>query len=195
MQPIFINYNGVDVQLSSEDIERVYRAKAREYHAQDAKTHTKDLLENNAEIAACPWVLPIETMDGMFNDMAQEFEDRKDCNRPDNDTWDDIVEEYIFPFVNKNAAAYIMRYVTGDITIPDDTAWYAFVFLMHNYTRTRNDIEAAIINEAIKSSTKHEIIGTTDKKTLDAIQSALENGIYFRLLEFCKQHLPEPENT
>ena len=191
METLFIERDGKKIRLTEIEIEDIYRAKAHDYHVQDARRHTEDWLENDDDIAESPWAVPQSDIDngalnGLFDDMATEFESRKDCSIADNDLWSDIVDRFAKPLAAKNAAARIMEELTYRI-IPNDECWGAFVKTVQSYARPSGDDEIAVVVEAVQ---RGGLRGNPSEKTLQTIRRVLENGDYYGLLQFCAKHLP-----
>lgn len=77
--------------LSDAALEAAYRKRQMQYLIQDAKNHTENYLEDMLETTGRE--LP-DIPEIIYESMAEEFLDRKDCNCPDNDVWYGIVKDY-----------------------------------------------------------------------------------------------------
>lgn len=79
----------VAINLTGEETERAYREMEHSYLMQDACIHLDNYYEDN------DMKVP-EEYDGDFIDLLVErYEDERDCNVPENDTWDNVISENI----------------------------------------------------------------------------------------------------
>ena len=74
-------------KLTPYEIELVYRLKENDYRLDDAQRHVEDLWpEGGVGYDIC--------MDGL-QDIVDRFQENQDCNEPENDTWDNVIREYL----------------------------------------------------------------------------------------------------
>lgn len=66
-----------------ENLEKAFRIQDRKYHIYDAIYHCDELYPD------------IEFSDEEYDLLAEKFEDEHDCNVADNDTWDNVIKEYV----------------------------------------------------------------------------------------------------
>jgi len=72
----------ITATLTPTELEAAYRTRHMQYLVEDAKRQCNDLNYHNL-------------IDADFINLAVRFEENKDCNRADNDTWESIITEYV----------------------------------------------------------------------------------------------------
>ena len=93
---MFIERNGQKIELTSQEVEQAFRERLKLYEIQDAHCQSEWYLEAHDNI-----VLPRELNDSDFAIMAERFDDRQDCEIPENAIWEYIVKEYIDEIIEK----------------------------------------------------------------------------------------------
>ena len=93
---MFIERNGQKIELTSQEVEQAFRERLKLYEMQDAHCQSEWYLEVHDNI-----VLPRELNDSDFAIMAERFDDRQDCEIPENAIWEYIVKEYIDEIIEK----------------------------------------------------------------------------------------------
>lgn len=96
---MFIERDGKTIELTSQEVEQAFRERLKMYEMEDARCQSEWYLEARDNI-----VLPRELDDGDFSVMAERFEDRQDCNIPENTIWEYIVKEYIEELIREENA-------------------------------------------------------------------------------------------
>ncbi|MEE0993061.1 MAG: hypothetical protein UH542_08795 [Bacteroidales bacterium] len=93
---MFIERDGKTIELTSQEVEQAFRERLKMYEMQDAHYQSEWYLEAHDNI-----VLLRELSDSDFAIMAERFEDRQDCEIPENAIWEYIVKEYIDEIIEK----------------------------------------------------------------------------------------------
>lgn len=101
-------------ELTPEEIEKAYRVQERIYRLEDARIHVDPYVESGD-------VPEKAVSDEALSDLVDLFFDRCDCNAPENDVWDLVIEEY---FLQGNDHERALRdYVRDELMSEDDNTW------------------------------------------------------------------------
>lgn len=79
----------VAISLSDEEAERTYREVEHNYLIQDACIHLDYYYESNG------MEVPEEHDSGFIGVLVERYDDERDCNIPENDTWYNIIDESV----------------------------------------------------------------------------------------------------
>lgn len=85
------NFDGVDydIELTPDELERAYRTQEENYRREDAELHLAPYIESGD-------ILEESVSDVVLDELVDRFFDFYDCNIPENDIWDRVIEEYVF---------------------------------------------------------------------------------------------------
>lgn len=103
-----INNELVRIELTEEEIEKVFRHQDLQYMKGDAKRHLLEKVDGDEDDEDGDEELKEEfkekygiDFDELINDedlleyLAERFSDEKDCNIDENITWDFVIDEYL----------------------------------------------------------------------------------------------------
>ena len=76
--------------LSSEELERAYRIQEHNYFLMDARNHLDEYVEDGV-------IREEDITDDVLEDLVSFFQDRFDCNSPENIIWEYVIEKYLYP--------------------------------------------------------------------------------------------------
>ena len=93
---MFIERNGQKIELTSQEVEQAFRERLKLYEMQDAHCQSEWYLEAHEDTK-----LPRPLNEDDFAIMAERFDDRQDCEIPENAIWEYIVKEYIDEIIEK----------------------------------------------------------------------------------------------
>ena len=87
------SYNGTTraFALSDEEIAKIYDYRYNQYLFQDANDHLDEYMEENG---IAPDTIPESELNDTLNDLVNRFLHRQDCNRAENDIWQEALSEY-----------------------------------------------------------------------------------------------------
>lgn len=87
------NYNGTTrtFTLSNEEIAKIYDYRYNQYLFQDADDHLDEYMEENS---IAPDTIPESELNDVLNDLVDRFLSKQDCNRAENDIWQEALSEY-----------------------------------------------------------------------------------------------------
>ena len=75
--------------MTRQEKEKIFREMQLEYHVADAVRQVNDFLYvSGIDPDECEM-----SFDYLY--LAEKFEEEKDCNIPDNDTWQNLIMEYV----------------------------------------------------------------------------------------------------
>lgn len=82
-------FDGVDydIELTPDELERAYRTQEENYRREDAELHLAPYIESGD-------ILEESVSDVVLDELVDWFFDFYDCNIPENDIWDRVIEEY-----------------------------------------------------------------------------------------------------
>lgn len=90
------NVTGASYVMTEDQIEAAYRYQEHQYLIEDAKNQ----LELNADWIEDRYGYSYNEIIGVAEELGKRFEESCDCNIPENETWNAVIEEY-FELVNK----------------------------------------------------------------------------------------------
>lgn len=90
------NVTGASYVMNEDQIEAAYRYQEHQYLIEDAKNQ----LELNADWIEDRYGYSYDEIIGVAEELGKRFEESCDCNIPENETWNAVIEEYFGP-VNK----------------------------------------------------------------------------------------------
>lgn len=109
---MFIERKNGKIELTAEEVEKAYRVQEHCFLLNDAKNHLashfgidpdesadnqKDAYQAFEDVMGYPFVDDIDD-DSLLSDLealVEWYEDRRDCNVAENDTWDGLVDKYV----------------------------------------------------------------------------------------------------
>lgn len=74
----------IEIELTAAELEQAFRERERDYRIEDAYRHIEELEYDNTMFD-----------DDDVDNIIDLYEKKKDCNIPENTTWESIIEEYI----------------------------------------------------------------------------------------------------
>lgn len=82
-------FDGVEytIELTPDEIEKAYRLQEKNYRLEDAECHLEPYVESGD-------ISENSITDVVLEELVDWFFDRFDCNIPENDIWDRVIEEY-----------------------------------------------------------------------------------------------------
>lgn len=86
----------ITYEMTEDQIEAAYRYQEHQYLIEDAKNQ----LELNADWIEDRYGYSYDEIIGVAEELGKRFEESCDCNIPENETWNAVIEEY-FGSVNK----------------------------------------------------------------------------------------------
>lgn len=86
----------ITYEMTEDQIEAAYRYQEHQYLIEDAKNQ----LELNADWIEDRYGYSYNEIIGVAEELGKRFEESCDCNIPENETWNAVIEEY-FELVNK----------------------------------------------------------------------------------------------
>lgn len=86
----------ITYEMTEDQIEAAYRYQEHQYLIEDAKNQ----LELNADWIEDRYGYSYDKIIGVAEELGKRFEESCDCNIPENETWNAVIEEY-FELVNK----------------------------------------------------------------------------------------------
>lgn len=86
----------ITYEMTEDQIEAAYRYQEHQYLIEDAKNQ----LELNADWIEDRYGYSYDEIIGVAEELGKRFEESCDCNIPENETWNAVIEEYFGP-VNK----------------------------------------------------------------------------------------------
>ena len=117
--------NGVTYTLTADELEQAYREQERNYRIEDARFHLECFLQIRYSFTGWETAFRREsgvTVEDLTNPesqhyvldwMADQYDDRQDCNRDENSVWEEIVQETLSEYFAKqlymNVAFKILR--------------------------------------------------------------------------------------
>ena len=103
---VLFRNNDEQIVISKEMVEQIYRYKEMEYLKEDAEKQLNDFIYgyqytcNGEYIKKCEdsfykkYNITAEAAFDHIENLAEEFKYNQDCNSPDNDTWQNLIENY-----------------------------------------------------------------------------------------------------
>ena len=82
-------FDGVDydIELTPDELERAFRIRERDYFREDARNHLVPYIETGD-------ILEQSVSDETIDKLVDLFCDAQDFNIPENNTWNQVIEEY-----------------------------------------------------------------------------------------------------
>lgn len=195
MEQLYITNRGRKIPLSDADVDRIYKAKLHYLHVQAAKQRVLDEIDKWDQIRRNPWILSEDSvndgsLDPLFDEMAETFEQKRNDAMTDNNTWVLVLEKCLSPVMCKNMADYIVDNLVPHV-ITSKQHWEAFVTLIQQYSLPKNDIEIDVIIQTVQQAGLLRMPHDPTGVMIPTIHSALAHAkSWFAVFTFCEEHLP-----
>lgn len=92
------NATGASYVMTEDQIEAAYRYQEHQYLIEDAKNQ----LELNADWIEDRYGYSYDKIIGVAEELGKRFEESCDCNIPENETWNAVIEEYFGPVIEED---------------------------------------------------------------------------------------------
>jgi hypothetical protein len=98
---IRIKHNGNEYQLFTDEIEAAYLYRKKEYMVEDCKHHLEiicdntvkdDIDEDRLKSFKEEYGIDYSEAESLIENMVETYEDIQDCNRAENDVWEDAIK-------------------------------------------------------------------------------------------------------
>ena len=89
---------GASYVMTEDQIEAAYRYQEHQYLIEDAKNQ----LELNADWIEDRYGYSYDEISGVAEELGKRFEESCDCNIPENETWNAVIEEYFGPVIEED---------------------------------------------------------------------------------------------